>query len=535
MTIQEKCRLLAAQTLPRILSQIGRDENVPDHGCCDRNHHHYKIRDFSSIIIQQAGYAAWCASLLPENAHLAEGLRRTARAACLYWNKRALKFRAFEEYYPWEEGYPPVAFSALAVAKLALAGAGNPEEVRAGLEVAAKQLLTRFEAQAANQQVAGTSALCQIRKLFPELVPADQLERIVVKTLNCQHPEGWYMEYGGQDLGYLSVTMDCLWDAFDVTGDTRFRESAVKALRYMGIFLALSPRGIGMHNARNTDYVVPYGIARFLEEPEHAPLAARILRGLLETVDEPGHYFRAVDDRYWCHYIGHSLYRAVPLLKNLESITVQDAVPENLFLEGTGHFLRGKAEPFRALVSGKKGGILTLFDKNGRSISDFGWVIPDNGRLWVNHWWSDAWQAVQEGDRIIVTGPLTAHKYAQNTPFRHMVLRGLSLFFGRQIIAFLKEKLIFKKSGKSPYSFRREIEFAADQVVVRDEIQLPPGSTPKPARRASQRHVASADSFHFEDYLNAEPSCLIGMTERTEVKDGCFRSKRIYRSEGKNA
>ena len=60
MTIQEKCRLLAAQTLPRILSQIGRDENVPDYGCCDRNHHHYKIRDFSSIIIQQAGYAAWC-------------------------------------------------------------------------------------------------------------------------------------------------------------------------------------------------------------------------------------------------------------------------------------------------------------------------------------------------------------------------------------------------------------------------------------------------------------------------------------------
>lgn len=527
--VLQSCRLLAAQTLPRILSQIGRDENVPDYGCCDRNHHHYKIRDFSSIIIQQAGYAAYCASLLPENAHLADGLVATARATCLYWNKRAVKFRAFEEYYPWEEGYPPVAFSTLAVAKLALAGVVEPQDIYPGLRKAARQLLSRFEPQASNQQVAGTSALCQIAKLAPELVPADRLEEIVVKTLKCQHPEGWYMEYGGQDLGYLSVTMDCLWDAYDATGDPRFRDSALAALRYMGEFLAVSPRGIGMHNARNTDYVVPYGIARFLAEPAEAPLAARILNGLLRGVDAPEHYFRAVDDRYWCHYIGHSLYRALPLLEKLDSVTPETVAPRNLFLAGTGHFLRGCAEPFRALVSGKKGGIVTLFDENGRSVSDFGWVVPDGRRLWVNHWWSDRWEVEELDGKIVVTGALTAHKYAKNTPFRHLVLRELSLFFGHCIISFLKEKLIFKKSGKSPYPFRREIEFAADRVIVRDEFRFPPGGTPKPARRASQRHVASADSFHFEDFRSAEAGCPIRMEERTVVNDGIFRSERVYR------
>ena len=528
MTIQEQCRLLAAQTLPRILSQISRDENIPDYGCCDRNHHHYKIRDFSSVIIQQAGYAAWCASLLPENEPLAAGLRRMARATGLYWNKRALKFRSFEEYYPWEEGYPPVAFSTLAVAKLAIAGIVDPKEIYAGLKRASRQLLSRFEAQAANQQVAGTSALCQIRKLYPELVPADQLEKIIVKTLNCQHPEGWYMEYGGQDLGYLSVTMDCLWDAFDVTGDTRFRDSAAKALQYIGRFLACSPRGIGMHNARNTDYVVPYGIARFLDDPEQAPLAARILTGLLDKIESSGHYFRAVDDRYWCHYIGHSLYRAIPLLGKLESVPAEPPVPENCFLEGTGHFLRGKAEPFRAMVSGKKGGIVTLFDAAGRSISDFGWVIPDGKQLWVNHWWSDHWQIEQQGNKIVVSGTLSAHKYAKNTPFRHMVLRGLSLFFGHKIIAMLKEKLIFKKSGKSQYAFKREIEFTSDSVVIRDEFSIPSGCTPRPARRASQRHVASADSFHFEDFCNAEPGCRIICEEKSTIRGSVFSSERTY-------
>ncbi len=337
------------------------------------------------------------------------------------------------------------------------------------------------------------------------------------------------MEYGGQDLGYLSVTMDCLWDAFDVTSDARFRESALRALRYMGRFLAVSPRGIGMHNARNTDYVVPYGIARFLNEPEYAPLAARILNGLLENVELPGHYFRAVDDRYWCHYIGHSLYRAIPLLGKLETVQAETASQENSFLEGTGHFLRGKVEPFRALVSGKKGGIITLFDENGRSISDFGWVIPDGKRLWVNHWWSNQWQIKEQDGKIIVKGPLSAHKYAKNTPFHHFVLRFLSLFFGHQIIAFLKEKLIFKKSGKSPYQFKREIEFTREEVIVLDEFQIPPGTTPKPARRASQRHVASADSFHFEDFRNAEPGCNIVCEEKTAVENGIFTSSRIYR------
>ena len=530
MTLQQQCRLLAGQTLPRILSQIGRDENTPDYGCCDRNHHHYKIRDFSSIIIQQAGYAAYCASLLPENAEIADGLRRTARAACLYWNKRALKFRAFEEYYPWEEGYPPVAFSTLAVAKLASAGVVEPDAVYPGMRKAARQLLTRFEAEASNQQVAGTSALCLVRKLFPDLVPADRLEQLIVKTLKCQHPEGWYMEYGGQDLGYLSVTMDCLWDAYDATGDRRFRDSAAAALRYIGGFLAVSPRGIGMHNARNTDYVVPYGIARFLDDPHLAPTAARILTGLLENVESPGHFFRAVDDRYFCHYIGHSLYRAIPLLGKLESVTPETPSPENCFLAGTKHFLRPCAEPFRALVSGKKGGILTLFDENGRSISDFGWVVPDGKRLWVNHWWSDCWQAEERNGKISVSGPLTAHRYAANTPFRHLVLRGVSFCFGRRIIALLKEKLIFKKTGKSPYRFTREIEFAADKVIVRDEFPIPAGGgTPKPARRASQRHVASADSFHFEDFRNAEPGCRIVCEENTSIANGVFSAERIYR------
>ena len=43
--------------LPRILTQICRDPNSNNFGCCDRNYWHYKITDFPSIILQQAIYS----------------------------------------------------------------------------------------------------------------------------------------------------------------------------------------------------------------------------------------------------------------------------------------------------------------------------------------------------------------------------------------------------------------------------------------------------------------------------------------------
>ena len=48
---------LLAEFLPRILSQCCRDANSPAFGCFDRNFWHYRMRDFSSIILQQGGYA----------------------------------------------------------------------------------------------------------------------------------------------------------------------------------------------------------------------------------------------------------------------------------------------------------------------------------------------------------------------------------------------------------------------------------------------------------------------------------------------
>ncbi len=569
--------------LPRLLTQACRDPHSPAYGCFDRDWWHYRIRDFPSIILQQGAYTAWLAgrqypSPWPSPARgegidrgtpslaRGEGMDRgapslargegmdergissgeesidwLAAAACRFWNARACRTGAFEEYYPFEQGYPPLAFSTLAVAKLAHAGAVAPSEIREGLKIAARQLLNRFEPEAANQQVAGLAALAWLQRLDPKLVPGGKFADISGKTLSLQTSEGWFMEYGGPDLGYLSVTLDCLWDCFDATGDARYRDAAAAGLRCIGRYVETLGGGIGMHNARNTDYILPYGIARFLctgsaakpsqeQQTPEAAQAARVLCRLYGSAGQASHFLRAMDDRYLSHYAGHSLVRALPILKGANlggevGITGFKAEPGDLLMEQSGHVLQAVAgRRYALIVSLKKGGILTAVGGQG-SVSDFGWVVREGGRQHVNHWWSEDWRWKRDGDRLVVSGRMSPHREYVSTPLKHTMLRMMSRVFGRRLIAPLKNLLIFKKGAKG-YAFERVVTPGRDGLVVEDRIAgLPAGVQVVPAPRSSKRHVASADSFHAEDLALVHGGRRDGTTK---LAGGVFEARTVY-------
>ncbi len=486
---------LARSWAPRVLTQLCRDATSPLYGCADRNWWHYKIRDFPSIILQQAGYAMHLAGQHPAWSADAAALDAVAAGSARFWNERAKKHYAFEEYYPWEQGYPPLAFSTLAMAKLAATGVVPVEEIRPGLLVAARQLRSRLEEKAGNQQVAGLAALGWIGKVLPADADPAAFARQKRRTLALQHDEGWYWEYDGPDLGYLAVTIDCLWDLYDATGDQDFRVSIARALSFTAEFLAASPGGVGQHNSRNTDYLVPYGIVRSALEGEGAERrdATLIAGSAFAGADRPDHFFAAVDDRYICHYIGQSVFRALLLLRDRQLETIRPAPPQPRLIPGSGHYL----EP-SLVVSCRKGGILTV-TRGEAEASDFGWIVERGDKQYVSHWWSDAWRFTQEADAITVEGELFPHKERLSTPPKHMVLRVLSFVLGRRLTALLKRVLIFKRGGTG-LGFVRRISWNSQGVEIQDRITgLRSSDRLVRAPRASKRHVASADSFHPQD------------------------------------
>jgi hypothetical protein len=552
----------ATRALPRILTQVCRDPGAPSYGSCDRNWWHYKIRDFSSIILQQAGYAiAVAADLRPPTSDLLP----LAAASARFWSRRAIRHGAFEEYYPCEQGYPPLAFSTLAVAKLCHLGIVPLADIRPGLAVAARQLLTRFEAEAANQQIAGTAALAVIRSLDSSLVHETTFQKILTDTLALQHAEGWFPEYDGPDLGYLSVSIDCLWDILDHTRDARAKAAILSAAGFTAWFVLGPLAAAGMHNARNTDYFAPYGLVRLAIE-DASPQTSAIVHRLF-TRGNPGafHPFDAVDDRYWCHYIGHSVLRAVQLLEkagsagqapsrgwDLQSQSVAGTscpqppptetpnhlnridghrpplqAPLPLLTDhcapitsaksqpGSGHALLASPAGAAALVSTRKGAIVTAIWPDGSTANDFGWLVQSSGKLFVSHWWSKDWTIGIDGRQASCEGWLVSHKEHLSTPWKHAILRIGSFLAGRRLIKLLKRLIIFKQP-QHILRFSRSVSWEGETLVIRDTLTgVTADDRITRAPRASKRHVASADGFHPQDL---------------EMSRGCERVEKIERS-----
>lgn len=495
-------KILATQ-FPRLLTQVCRDPNAPFYGCFDRNWWHYRIRDFASVMLQQGGYTLFQYAKLDAYKSFQPELEAIARAAASFWNGRATKRGAFEEYYPWERGYPPLAFSTLSMAKLVLEGAVDSEEILPGLKKAATQLQKRFESQAGNQQVAGLAALAVIKKVRPDLVQEEKYLQLKEKTLSLQHSEGWYAEYDGPDLGYLSVTLDCLWDLFDVTHDQDYLQSATRALDFMHGFITRRYHGAGMHNARNTDYIVPYGICRFLDhdENEQEEKAREILHLVYGDIEAPHHFFYAIDDRYWSHYTGHSVVRAQLLLQEKRIQKPKGQQPGMPFtFEGAGIIFRELKNRNRLIVSGNKGGVFSVYDKTNTLISDYGWVIRSGNRQFVNHWWSGDWKWEATGDTVEVSGHMFPHREKISKPYLHFGLRVVSFLTGSALTKMLRNVLIFK-SGASGISFTRKIAIGPEDITITDQVRgIDKKARVERAPRASKRHVASADSWHEEDF-----------------------------------
>lgn len=497
-----------ARIAPRVLTQVSRDPGSTTYGSFDRNWWHYKIRDFSSIILQQGAYFLWELAKLDQFADRRESLHRLAAAGAHFWARRARCHGAFEEYYPWEQGYPPLAFSTLAIGKLVRDGAVGLPEMEEALLVAGAQLSARFEAQAGNQQVAGLAALAMVRNLIPTVCSAARFEELVVKTLALQDEEGWFEEYDGPDLGYLAVTIDCLWDLLDATGDERFLTSAGQALGFIHRIVCWCGGSPGMLNARNTDYLVPFGLVRFAFEGagETAHKAGEVVDILYRDLGSPEHFLAAVDDRYLCHYIGHSFVRALSLVRAFRGVKDLSSpagfAGEPCSLPSSGYELIANVSG-RALVAGFKGGCFLWCGPRGKRIADYGWVVSWDGSCSVNHWWSRDWKRCDSDDCLEITGQLFEHRAETSSPLKHMALRVLSLLFGRHLIGLLKAKLIFKNAPGS-ITFQRRIVLGSDEIRVRDEFcNLPSGATIQRAPRSSKRHVSSADSFHDEDLLLA--------------------------------
>lgn len=493
-----------AKSIPRLLTQLCRDEDSPLYGCFDRHYWHYKMRDFPSMVLQQPVCVLDLISrqelILPNVDISPEKASEWMHTALRFWAKSQRKNGSFDEYYPFESGFPPTAFSLYSTALVARHNEVD-DEVKQAMEKAAAFLLQTPEKQAYNQEIVALTGCSLTQSLG---IPVDnlKLESRWDEVFENQSQEGWFNEYDGADTGYLSVTCDALYDYYQIGYDQRAKKAASMAANYIYHFLTIADNIPAMINSRNTDYILPYGLSRFGSEDR---FASSIVKSQILGIEKPQHYLHHIDDRYLTHYVYVSWFRA---LSHFEKLSDDDPVPTTgaKWFPEARVFILHKPDEWSLHVAAGKGGVALKTFKDGAMVGNLGWRgILKKNQITCSHWQEPhtdvSFEFVDGEYRIKAIMPLMKHRHFVPSVLKHMILRILSRTIGKKLIPILKKMLIFRKVEISG-NFERMITIRDSKVKILDRFNGMPSIKWKKSGWSSMRHVSSAGSFSFAEATN---------------------------------
>lgn len=489
---------------PRLLSQLDRDCNSPTFGSFDRNFWNYKIRDFSSSILQQGImyldvlFSFECESNIFNKNKI---IKTWIKAGIDFWCKSQLKNGSFNEYYPNESGFPPTSFSLYAISYILNK---YPEfisdNIICSINKAIKWILKTPEINAMNQEGSALAGIIIASKIKGVCFDKDKLDERLNYFYDSQSEEGWFNEYGGADLGYLSVTIDSLWDIYNVSKDKRALAALKKATNFIYNFITISGETPVMINSRNTDYLAPYGLSGFASINKKAKEISYLI---IKNITKYDSVFHKTDDRYLTHYIGQSYMRSLLNFKNFSSIKVLSFSSKKLevFYNDCGVYIKHIPETKSIYIAAKKGGVVYVFDKKGLDSVDYGWrYLENNNEISTTHWQSQNYKILFDKKVISIEGNFTKQGFIRPSMLKHVFLRLLSLFMGNKLIPFLKNRIIFSNKF-SRASFKRSIKIIDDKIKIDDSFKTLNEDKLIKAKKYSLRHVSSANRFSLEEIV----------------------------------
>lgn len=492
-------------SLPVVLTQIDRDENSPTYGCCDRNHWHLKIRDFSSAILQQSGLALALASKIDFEGNIYYGngqLLDWAKATLYYWMKIQLRDGSFNEYYPCEHGFPPTAFSLFSTCETYKILELSDDCLIKAMCKTGKYLVNHIETKAINQEIASITALYSLYSIVKENWIKEGIEKKLDIVLRTQSQEGWFPEYGGADIGYLSVSFDMLAEYYWQSKDERVLEPLERLTNFVQYFVHPDRTIGGEYGSRNTTYFQPNGLQVMINKGNR--IADNIKQFLFTEYEYKKFYMNAVDDRYKSHYVIHSFLRAIQ--KEQEEIKREhiEKVELPCFRQHYKEFKEAglitiNNGNYFAVVSTQKGGIIKAYKGSEEIFCDFGYRIKEGkNKVSATNWLDPSYNIETNDNRIKVEGRFNAITYKIPSPILHMGLRGLSFIFGNKLISFLKKQIILVDKH-SDSRFSREIVLDEHQIKIQDVLMTENDTLVKEASNMSLRHVASGKFFSYTD------------------------------------
>lgn len=490
--------------MPRLLGLLDRNISSSSYGSFDREYWHYNTVDFSCARKQEAVLTLTLLYLLEhkENRYYrSTEIFDYIRAALIFWTRIQNANGSFNEWYPNEHSFVVTSFSAYAVSEslLLIRGELREDELQSitdALMKAGNWLIARNETRVMNQQTGAVLALLNIHLLSDKPEYLESSREKVALLNERQSEEGWFIEYGGPDIGYLSLAIDYLSKYFSKTNDDLVKGIITRSLKFIKHFIQPNLVAGGEYTSRNTEYLIPHGFEIFSRHSEDAVFVASAVRKSMLRTDSFPHVF---DDRYLT-YVGYTWLQAYRDA-NTELDGKEDAVIEKHFNNSFKKHYRESGlmivnDKHKHLIMNlKKGGAFRLFDKKSeRAYSDSGVLARSDGKWFTSGWLSETQNDLDE-DSITVSGTMWKVPDKALTPLGNIVLRIFQMTFGRSafISLWIKERLrdiLITKTRSSDMEYTRTIKFKDAQ----DELLSINDRVTSGKRGLSSLHVFSKDT-----------------------------------------
>lgn len=467
--VYETYRSFVLENIPRMLTQLDRDKDSPTYGSFDRNFWHYKIRDFSSMVLQQGSLSLARIYLnnFQDNIYFKnEKIYDLALASVDFWQRVQLNDGSFNEYYPFEHGYPPTVFSLYSVSETCrLLNIDNPDVIKTIIR-SCRFISKPRSHGAVNQDIAAILALYSAYLVTHEKWILDQLRENLKNILSLQTEDGYFPEYGGADIGYLSVSLACLAEYHTLSGDESVILPLKNILDFIQFFVHPDGSTGGEYGSRNTEYFMPGGLEMLA--PRFS-LAGAIADKIYKRSPQ---FHHSIDDRYLNHFILPSYINALIFYKErTKKVSLPYESNIHKYFKDSDLFIYS-SEKYYSILSLSKGGLLKVFkkdEKNNEIACDCGYRIKDNQNIYVTNWIDSCQAQNVEDNHIMVHGFFNRAGFLESTPLKHIGLRVAAFSMGHQLIPILKEQLI-KGNRKTDILFNREIIFNEDTIEINDLI-----------------------------------------------------------------
>ncbi len=468
------------QNIPRILGLLDRNESSKTYGCFDRQFWHYKVVDFPCARMQEAllTLALIYSRKYTNNKYFHnKKILDLVSTAIKFWSDIQNKNGSFNEWYPNENSFVATAFSTYAVSEsLLLLGKRFEENTQQNIEEALVKsgdwLTKNDELKVSNQEAGAILTLYNLYLLTRKKTFLKSSREKTEKLLKNQSKEGWFPEYGGPDIGYLSLLVDYLSKTFMKTKDVQLLNGLKKSTEFITYFIHPDFTFGGEYASRNTEYLIPSGF-EILVKTDNA--SVRIANAVMKSLAL--HDFN-LDDRYLC-YNGYTYLQAYDNFAE-RNVTINLPFRKNFKKSFGESLLEIFSTPrYYAISNLKKGGVIKIFSKKQPKVFVDCGITGSlaNGEKITTQWLDENYRYQFYENSLYVEGSFHKLQFILPSPLKTIISRSFQSTIGKSqkispiVRNILREKII-TKSPTVPVLFRRKIEFESTDVKIQDLIDV---------------------------------------------------------------